>query len=1061
MSESSTNPEPSINTLFDAAFYAQSGHENLDLYSDNELFAHYQSQGWQTNRSPSAYFDVAWYWVNNPDVREQNLQPLQHFLGTGSKAHQSPHPLFSARWYYLTYLAASQPEAEPLFHYLSEGWRLGYKPHPLFWTAWYGQKYLGHSVDKIDPFYHYLTEGWRKGCNPNPLFDVAFYLKEYAEKHRIDPDPLSHYVHIGWRENLMPHILFGPNYYAMQTGFNAQTAAQSPLEDFFNTTNYAVSPHPLFDANFYLEQAGSQLSQHPLIDYLEHGQHGGFDPNPMFSKAFYYKNAADLKTGDALIHYLEQGWKKNQPVHPLFDSAYYLEKNPKAQGNVPLQHYLVFGWKEGFSCRPNNEIREPDIKTPPETRVVLNVPDNRLLPPLAAAENLADSRIGVFAHIFYPELTAEMLAACNNIPGNCSVFISTDTLVKQREISEVCQNVSNHPFEIRISANRGRDIATMICGFRDRFQTVDFAVHIHSKRSSHFNSAFAAAWRQHSISGNLGSEMLVRNILNLFSDGRVGAYAPDHYGPIRQSIQWTGNFPMVKKLLALCGEDISKEHSLDFPSGSMFWFRTKALKPLLDLNLRPYHFEAEQGQTDDTLAHAIERCFFYFVEIAGYEWIVGQKVSGAASEQAVADFKAKQGLIPSFTNRQFPTNRELGGLRRYLGQCTRFVLRPSSVEKPRINLLIPTLNIGQGNIDIMAALGLFAAIRNALGAQVDARIIITCESPEQHHHLPEGDQAQGHVANDREGLDSVVDAAQRFRYPFYVREHDVFVATAWWTAWNAEDIGKQQDKLFGTSPRKFAYFIQEAEFSYYPWSSQYALAEQSYRNGQAIPIFNGEGVSAFFRRNGYFAKGPIVYPAINPAVSAAIRPGTAKEKIVLIHTKRHAERCGLPFLDMLVQTLLESDPAYWAGWRFIAVGDHLTSGAFKNATTIEILGKLSPQQFGELASTAALGLAIMISPSLNHPPLEMAAAGVLVLTNKNTDQDLSALHDNVSSFADFDSDSIAVQLKQLAEKWAQQPDLGWRGKAKAEWYYGGNTSFAEVGAAVAGELRQVLFPKSH
>jgi lipopolysaccharide biosynthesis protein len=55
------------------------------------------------------------------------------------------------------------------------------------------------------------------------------------------------------------------------------------------------------------------------------------------------------------------------------------------------------------------------------------------------------------------------------------------------------------------------------------------------------------------------------------------------------------------------GFDLSRVTSLDFPSGSMFWARPDALRPILDLGLTLDEFPEEAGQVDGTVAHAIER----------------------------------------------------------------------------------------------------------------------------------------------------------------------------------------------------------------------------------------------------------------------------------------------------------------------------------------------------------------------------------------------------------------------------------------------------------------------
>ena len=53
----------------------------------------------------------------------------------------------------------------------------------------------------------------------------------------------------------------------------------------------------------------------------------------------------------------------------------------------------------------------------------------------------------------------------------------------------------------------------------------------------------------------------------------------------------------------------------------MFWGRSAAIRPLLDLDLRFEDFAVEFGQIDGTLAHAVERTIFMFAERSGHEWL--------------------------------------------------------------------------------------------------------------------------------------------------------------------------------------------------------------------------------------------------------------------------------------------------------------------------------------------------------------------------------------------------------------------------------------------------------
>jgi lipopolysaccharide biosynthesis protein len=228
------------------------------------------------------------------------------------------------------------------------------------------------------------------------------------------------------------------------------------------------------------------------------------------------------------------------------------------------------------------------------------------------------TRVAVLAHVFYPDLCDELMSAVRNIPARADLFISTDTEEKRDRIQKLLASYANGSMEIRIFPNRGRDIAPKIVGFADVYERYDYFLHLHTKKTL-FDTNLVQ-WRSYLYHNLAGSREIAASNLALLEREDMGVVFPHHYDLVRPAVNWGHCFRRSRELLSRAGITLTQDTPLEFPSGSMFWGKSKALRPLLDLRLQFPDFDEEAGQVDGTLAHALEHSLLYFVERAGYRW---------------------------------------------------------------------------------------------------------------------------------------------------------------------------------------------------------------------------------------------------------------------------------------------------------------------------------------------------------------------------------------------------------------------------------------------------------
>lgn len=297
---------------------------------------------------------------------------------------------------------------------------------------------------------------------------------------------------------------------------------------------------------------------------------------------------------------------------------------------------------------------DQDAPVEPVLRLPLDYLPGELTPP---------PRVGVLLHAFHVDLLGEITGYLKRIPFPTDLFVSTDSEEKRVAVAAHFRNWSGGRVDVRVAPNRGRNVAPQLITFRDVYASHPFVLVLHTKTSSHTDEL--AGWREFLLGALMPSPLGVRGIMEAFAQlPQLGVLAPRNFAAVRRHMIWGENFAACRDLAARLGFALYPDSPLDFPSGYMFWARSAALQPLLDLELGIEEFAEEAGQKDGTLAHALERLVFHACERAGYRW---------ARAGTDADVAAPEQLFRVSLPRE---------LQRLVTDCGRTVLRPGRPPRP-------------------------------------------------------------------------------------------------------------------------------------------------------------------------------------------------------------------------------------------------------------------------------------------------------------------------------------------------------------------------------------------
>ena len=785
----------------------------------------------------------------------------------------------------------------------------------------------------------------------NIIFDRLWYLYEYEDVKLDNGDPFRHYINYGWKEGRNPSKSFNTNeYLESEPGLRERLISNGsdPLRYFHNDN-----------------KSFTRIDLRNLAEYVaKHPDNICDEKYKIFNEGWYLSVNFDVEAAgvDAFEHYVTHGWKEGRSPSPLFDTNVYLNSKSGMKHEIlnrgvdPLFHYHQIGRYMVPTIFYNT--LDGYYKSYIQNSKLIDYESNAR----------SSTRSAAFVHCFYIDIAEKLIDAC--LEKGVDVYVSFVEGTKFKNLIKKYGERINY----KIFENRGRDILPFVTGFKEEITRYDYALHLHTKKSLHYGEE-RNDWLNYCLEALISNLPFIESTFREHND--VDIIYPEPPDFVKDVMNWGWNYDRVNVLMQLLNRKLNQWEHNEFPAGSMFWFRVSKLKPIFDLHVSPYLFEKENGQIDGTLAHAYERLFGAYVLSNQRKLVPVRNI-----KSTIFDFNKiySKDVEIKVSKQTKSTERYNTVLKKYYSELTPFTFAVAKSRKKRLNLLVPTVNPAHvfGGID--TALKFFFTLSKQLN--YDLRII-TCDA-----NTPASAAKQYHSFSNYnltylcdEDPRQIVSAATRCGGDLSVREKDVFIATAWWTAIHLIEIVKYQKINFNVL-NKHIYFIQDYEPHFYGWSTKSQLADKTY-NQNWIKIYNTDLLFQYFKgRKKVTGDSHVISPQINESIARELNKldGVKKEKIILLYGRPSAERnCN----EILLQSVADwkSNNSNSAEWEVISVGEHYLDSTLEQLG-ISNPGKVGLKEYADLLARSYVGVSLMVSPHPSYPPIEMCFAGLKTYTNK-------------------------------------------------------------------------------
>lgn len=280
-------------------------------------------------------------------------------------------------------------------------------------------------------------------------------------------------------------------------------------------------------------------------------------------------------------------------------------------------------------------------------------------------------RVVVIAHIFYDEMTPEILERTDTLPMPYDLVVTTPDTERAARIRAHIDRIPGNRGQVSVrvvESNDGRDQSAFLIGCRDVLLSggYDIVVKLHSKKTPQDGYNVGTHFREQQFLNLLHDPDHTSRVLALFQRERgLGLAFPPmiHIGYPTLGRAWWANKSGFERLAAEMGVAVPLDDVSPLaPYGSMFFARPEALRLLVEREWRYSDFGGADAYQDGGLAHILERMPSFAAGELGFHSRTIVAPDYAAVSHTALDFKLDEmsATIPGYAHEKIDRLREVG-----------------------------------------------------------------------------------------------------------------------------------------------------------------------------------------------------------------------------------------------------------------------------------------------------------------------------------------------------------------------------------------------------------------